>query len=810
MKFLLRLCSSLLIFIMANEAPSKAQSITVSIRDSATKEHLPYATIEMHATLHQKDTATYLTDKEGDKTLTSLHGEAQLTISYIGYSQKTVQIAPPFDGRLVIIYLVADAKALTELKIIEKPSIISQLPGGYVYNVDQTTADINVNTGQLLKKLPGMAVEQNGDLSLQGKPISVYIDGKPTLMSGAELTRYLSTLNLQDVKNIKVLLNPPANYEGSGGSIVDITMNKNFLHGISTRADANVATHDKYGAGISMTYKTAMYTGRYSVTYDHSNSYSHSGYTQFNKGAPDSAANYSFNSNIKNEPGNNVNVTLNNDLSISKRNTLGLTFKYNYFDNGPMYTNSTLGVSDNNEVLQQQQIFNRQDQSHSNIYFIDLNDRTILGKKGASLTIDTYYWLRNAGSSYNYTNDVIGYYPPGDQITEDVQNQSTQQLSIKSAGAAYAQPLNKYMTLLAGGKVNLFLIDGSYLNQIYDDSLSKFQTDPTQTYDLRYRENVYAGYVSMYGTVKKLQYSAGLRGEQTDLGLTTTQPDSAFNKTDHFFDLLPSVGFTYTLSKHYSIGLSFARRIFRVSYSQLNPIDYRVDPSTVMQGNPALTPSTTDNVSLTFGYHPNTKHTYTLTASYLQEHNPYTWFTLPDSTPTTFVEEPLNYRQWDYITVGLNTSQTLTKWFSLTGNLLATRQIYDLGNLNLPNPQSVTSFRVSLSADFTYWKNAVFEIYGNLKTKSTTPFGTGASYHYVDLSTSKRFLHDLLLVTLTCNDVFNINESKYENNSPYYNNAGYLKNETRIGRLSVSYTLGRSRKNSIKDYTPQEDTRFKN
>lgn len=800
MRYLCWLPLALLLILSFNR--SNAQSVHLSVMDSIKQDKLPFATVHVTFPGAQSKALIYQTDKAGILSFGSEGRALRIVVQYIGFLDQTIDLKAAHADQSVAINMVADVRVLSELQITAKVPLMVQTPSGFTYNVDKTVADINVNTGQLLKKLPGIVAEQDGELRIGGKPITIYLDGKPSLLAGDELRRYLQTLSLQDVKSLKVMTNPPANYDAAGGSIIDIQTNKALLPGIFVRVDGNAGTHDKYGGGLNATYKSKAYTGRYNFNYDHGNLFRNSGYDQINKNAPESLRRYRFDSKVDDNPVNNFNFSMNNDFAINKNHTLGITAKYSHFGTSPTYTNSKLTIWNDADAIQSIQNLSRLDQSGSDIFFADVNYRVLLNAKGSSLTFDTYYWKRKATNDYKIDID-----PNGNSVN-DLRNHTVQDLSIKSASLSLVHTINPYINFQSGIKVTSFGVDGDIGNELFISNV--YVNDPIQSYNLDYTEDVYSGYVSFSGIYKKMQYSVGVRGEGTLLKLHTDRDREATDDKNNFFNLFPVAGIVYPLSSKSSFGLSYSKRIFRVSYSQLNPVDFRSDPSTIQRGNPALKPSKTDNINLSYSYQYNSNHSYTITSSYLSESNPYTWFTLPDSTASTYINEPLNYKNFKYLTLSVNQQHTLSKWFTLSVNLLATRQIYDISDLNLPDPKSVTSYRATVTTGFKYWKNAVVEIFGNVKSKSTTPFGTGASYHYIDLSTTKRFVHDNLSVTLSCNDIFNINKAKYENNSSFFQNSGYVKNETRIGQLSVSYKFGKTNKNTIKDYTPQEDTRFKN
>ncbi|MDB4926578.1 outer membrane beta-barrel family protein [Mucilaginibacter sp.] len=793
------------LFLLLGSNLAWGQNINIIVKDSVSNQPLSYVTVSVKSIKDSTKTVVLLTDKIGTVAAPFYELGDLLKISFVGYKTKFYRI---INSNPILIRMQESSTVLNGVTITEKPASVVQIPEGYVYNIDKSTADINVNTSQLLKKLPGMTPEQNGELRLLGRPVIFYIDGRPSLLSGNELKTYLQSLNLNDVKNIKVLSNPGSNYDASGGSIIDISTNKNLLKGMSYRIDGNGATHDKYGGAAAINYKSNAYTGKYNFNFDHSNYYNNSGYTQHNKNSPDSISNYQFRSETNDNPTRNIGINLSNDFAINKNNTVGFILKYNQFEQLPSLTSSVLNTLQSNGDLSSVQKLDRLDQADSKIYYIDFNYRSILSSKGNSLILDAYYWKRHINNNFSI-NQEDSFLLSNSNSSYLTSNISNQDLAIKSVVINYNQSINKYVKMIAGGKLTDFSIDGNFNNNIYDATLPGYVADPNQTYDLTYKENVYALFLNLNGNYKKLQYSAGLRGEGTSLDLKTTRGYNTENQ-NNYFNLFPSAALTYTLSKISTLSLSYSKRIYRVSYSQLNPINFRIDPSTSQEGNPALTPSRTDNVSFTYSLQPSSKHSYTFTGSFSNETNPYTWILLPDAAQGTYINQPQNYKTFKYLSVNFYTQQVLNKVISLNLNLFASRQIYDLSNLNLPDPNSVNSYRGSLSTDFRFWKNAVFEIFGNFKSKTTLPFGTGGTYQYIDFTCSKRFLNDALSVTLTLNDAFNLNKNNYQNDSPYYTNSGYLKNESRIGQIALSYRFGKTKKNNINDFNTQEDSRFKN
>lgn len=133
----------------------------------------------------------------------------------------------------------------------------------------------------------------------------------------------------------------------------------------------------------------------------------------------------------------------------------------------------------------------------------------------------------------------------------------------------------------------------------------------------RYNEQIRSAYVSLRREEKRLSVQAGLRLENTfGKGQSTGSPDSSFQLS--YTNLFPSVHALWSLdsNKRHQVGFSYARRIDRPDYSQLNPTRFFFDRNTYFSGNPALQPQFSDNAEISYTYLDR----YTLTGAYSLTH----------------------------------------------------------------------------------------------------------------------------------------------------------------------------------------------
>ena len=81
---------------------------------------------------------------------------------------------------------------------------------------------------ELLQKSPGVIVDKDDNIILSGKNgVKIYIDGKPTPLTGTDLSAYLRGVSSNDIEAIEIITNPSARYDAEGNAgIINIRMKK--------------------------------------------------------------------------------------------------------------------------------------------------------------------------------------------------------------------------------------------------------------------------------------------------------------------------------------------------------------------------------------------------------------------------------------------------------------------------------------------------------------------------------------------------------------------------------------------------------
>ena len=131
--------------------------------------------------------------------------------------------------------------------------------GKTVVNVDGQPTNAGLNVLEILEKSPGVSVDADGNVSLQGKGgVMILIDDKPTYLSGTQLAAYLKSIQASGLNQIEIMTSPPAKYDAEGGAgVINIKTKKGTIRGFNGNVDLNYiqGLYPKYNGGANINYR---------------------------------------------------------------------------------------------------------------------------------------------------------------------------------------------------------------------------------------------------------------------------------------------------------------------------------------------------------------------------------------------------------------------------------------------------------------------------------------------------------------------------------------------------------------------------
>lgn len=551
-----------------------AGRISAVILDSATKQPIDYATISLLRVKDNKSMNGGVTDPKGKITLQNVTPDTyKLMIGFMGYKTKTVQVvttpSKP-DQNLGTVYISSNEKTLADVQVQGTKAVIENKIDRMVYNAEADGTNAGGDATDVMRKVPMLSVDVDGNVQLRGGAVRVLINGKPSGTMASSVADALKMIPAEQIKSVEVITSPSAKYdaEGSGG-IINIITKKSNAQGVSGTVNASAGTRQNNGA-FNLTAKT----GRLSVNTSLGTNlaYAQDSRVLFeNNTRTDSltktTTNTIFQDGISKWSRNGYNGSFGVDYDFNAYNNLSSTIKYNNFSNGgPGRADYILNGDSLRNISNMDMGFNNLD------WNVDYKHTS--KKEGEEFTISGQ--LSSGRNTTDFENEIVGStFPP-------VNNSNTGKNKEYTAQTDYTYPFSKTTILEVGAK------------GIFRNINSEFSNDAAQ--DFEYNQNVASAYgVISFKLSKKLNFKGGLRSEYTTIDFNTQK--QGIQKND-YFNLFPSAIISQTLKGNATLKLSYNRRVQRPTLAYLNPFRNESDQFNVRQGEPGLSPELSDNFEL--------------------------------------------------------------------------------------------------------------------------------------------------------------------------------------------------------------------
>lgn len=579
MKKVLLLCLGLIFVIGAKaqfpgmggaQKPSVTGRITATIIDSLTKQPVDYATVSLAKVKDGKAVNGGVTDEKGKLVLQNVAAdEYKLSIGFIGYKSKTIivktTLAKP-DQNLGTVVLVPTANVLNEVTVEGKKAIIENKIDRMVYNAEADATNAGGDATDVMRKVPMLSVDVNGNVQLRGGAVRVLINGKPSGTMANSVADALKMLPAEQIKSVEVITSPSAKYdaEGSGG-IINIITKKSNAQGVSGSVNTSVGTRQNNGS-FNLTAKT----NRLSVNAALGGSYA---YPQNSRVSflNETAGTTTFQDGFSKWARPGYNGSFGVDYDINAYNNISSTIKYNDFSNGGP-GEATINI--NGLALQN---ISDMDMGFNNMDW-NVDYKRTSKKEGEEFSVSGQ--LSQGRNTTEFSNILRTAGVP-DIITANDNVGKNNEYTLQTD---YILPITKKTTLETGLKGIARNITSDY-------------TQAAQDFD--YNQNVASAYgVIGFDLTKKIKFKGGLRAEYTDI--SGVFANSLPIKND-YLNLFPSAVVSQTLKDNKTtLKLSYNRRVQRPSLFYLNPFRNESNQFSVSEGNPNLDPEISDNYE--FGY----------------------------------------------------------------------------------------------------------------------------------------------------------------------------------------------------------------
>jgi outer membrane receptor protein involved in Fe transport len=651
------------------------------------------------------------------------------------------------DKDLGNIKLTQDAQSLASVTVTASKPLITMGVDRKIYNVEK---DISAQGGtgtDVMKNVPSVQVDIDGNVTLRNSPPTIFVDGRPTTLT-------LDQIPADAIASVEIITNPGAKYDASGGTsgILNIVLKKNRKAGYNGNIRAGVDQRGRANLGGDINVKQGKVNFFLSGNFNQRKSIANG---QTDRTSTFDAANgRSGYESILSQADHNVNKGYfafgrgGFDYLIDNRNTISLSGNivhgtFEPYINSDIYT-TTDSLPSGTPFSYYTGRYSTST-SHFNNHGGMLSYKHTFPKAGEELTADVNY---SQGANDNYNLIQTQQHADADKNSPSLGTYQQQQIGngdnkYFTAQADYTLPLGEKSKFEAGGRVAIR--NNTSVNNI--DTLNasnEFITNQLLSSNYTFRDRVFAGYATYSNAINNFTYQLGLRAESSDYKGTEhfTDVDVSGNQTPaigHFSNkfpvsLFPSVFLTQKLGGDQDLSFNYTRRIDRPNFFQLFPFTDYSDSLNLSRGNPDLKPQFTNSFELGYQKTYSGNNSFLASVYYKYTTDLITRYQQPGINPITklpvFINTYINAESSFVGGLELIGRNSITKWWDLTSNInIFTSHIntIDTGkNAITTQPQSWSWFG-KINNSFKLTKSLTFQLSGDYTSKTVLPPGGSAS-----------------------------------------------------------------------------------
>ncbi len=794
-----------------------------------------------------------ITPSNGDFSFENLpvFGNYRLKLTAIGYkaidqkvsfSLKDAQNPDPeqklgaVDKDLGNIKMQQDADALQAVTVTAEKPLIQLGIDRKIYNVEKDLSASGGNAVDIMRNIPSLAVDIDGNVTLRNAAPTIFVDGRPTTLT-------LDQIPADEIESVEIITNPGAKFDASGGvsGILNIVMKKNRKPGYNGALRGGIDKRGGFNTGGNINIKEGKFNFFLSGNYNHRKTISPGTTDRLTFIADPEFQLHQVDSNVTNS--HFAFARFGMDYFLDNRNTITISGTIVSGVSTPT-TNSGITTDtlysngySNSSLTQRYSYTNTDFNNKSGMISFKHN----FPKSGEEWTADANY-TRGKTNSVNPITSYLYEIPDGplSSIYKQQQNAFGNNEFI-TAQTDFTNPFTEKSKLETGVRIAVRNISNiNNFNTV--DSEGKLTYQPLLSSDYNYHDQVLAGYIQYSNTVGKLGFQLGLRAENSSYRGTNSFEEKDVNNPGSLKDtlgnfsnnypisLFPSIFLTEKLTDNQDLQLNYTRRIDRPSFQQFSPYTDYSDSLNLSRGNPNLKPQFTNSFEMAYqlNYQKNTflasvyyKYTTDLITRYqTKEINP-----LTDSVVliNTYINANSSYVSGLEL-IGRN---SLTSWWDVTTNLnIYTSKINAADSIQTA-PASYSWF-AKINTTFKLPKNFTLQITGDYTSKTvlspggtagqggggsgggTTVSGNAQGYSLptggMDASLKYEFLKNKAAsLTFNISDIFATRRYDVYINSAYSTQHTLRYRDPQFFRLQFNYRFGKVDVSLFKRKSNKED-----
>lgn len=784
--------------------------------------------------------AGQLTEVNGDFSLSKINmmGKYKLKISAIGYATREFPVSFGIKARemkpgggegmrkmlssadkdLGNIKLRPQATQLKEVEVVTATPVLELKLDKKVFNVEKNMASAGGTAEDVLKQVPSVTVDMDGNVSVRNTSPQIFVDGKETTLS-------LDQIPADAIASVEIISNPSAKYDAAGGGagILNIVLKKEKRVGYNGNIQAGINQRGKINGMVNLNMRENKI-----------NAFALGNFNQRSHITEGTTERY----NLLGSPLTNIFQTQQSvinglfmftqggiDWFKDNRNTFTLSGRYlrGKFEPEDEITTTT-------DTLLQSDIssssYNRA--SETNRQFQNLGGtfqyKHLYPKEGKELTADVNYnksvfeWGGNYGTQYFDEN----HFPVGDSVLQTWNGNGYNE--ILSAQTDYVHPLNGKSKIEAGAKGSYRNFWSKTENFLKDNNTGEYLLITNQSSNYKFVDHVYAAYFLYSRQREKTGYQAGIRTESSFYTGELVDSNKTFR---NYFpaSLFPNFSVSYKVKEDDQLQLSYSRRVSRPSFFQLIPyIDYS-DSLNLRKGNAGLKPQFTHNAELSFLKTINNSNNV-LAAVYFSnttgiitnyQNMEYDTVLQKNVIISTYKNADMSYVYGGEITsksVAKTRGESAREWMEFTLNFNGYYSVLDAENIQQGLQSERFSWFAKANLTFKFLKNFSVQLSPEYRSRASVPVSRGDNQQQggggwqqsptstaqgyikerwgVDASVKYEFLKNKTAsLTVSMRDIFASDIVETVTESDYFNQTSTRLRDPQFVKVNFSYRFGK-------------------
>ncbi len=584
------------LFAFAQTQPASSPGKVVgTLIDAETEEPIGFANVIIFTVQDSMLTGT-TTDIDGKFLFENVPpGDYRVEMSFIGYDTENREVEL---SEIESVFSIGDVSLgtagqnLDEVVVTAERAVMELGLDRKVFNVEKSIAAAGGSAEDLLRQLPSISVDLEGNVSLRGSGnVRFLINGRPSGLVGSDPATYLKSLSATNIERIEVITNPGAAYDPDGtAGLINIILKNKRDDGFNASINLNAGTGNKFDGSLDLNWRKGKFntfagvSGRYDERF-------FQGFRDQTGVIEDSTFSRRFNFD-GDRLRKSTTFKLGTEYSIGKRATLGLQGNYQ-LEEGQSNNERITSFFNSAGELDRESTRLETEPSDETDFEISADYTTTFKKEGRKLSANIRYSRNDEFEQENYDETILD---DNGALLESILQQSPalEDRTQVVAQLDYEQAIGNFK-ITSGWRSTLQELTTDAEFATFDGS--QFIVNEQQSNLFTYGEDIHALYATFGGKIDAITFNAGLRAEQAYTTSTLLEPDVDVFEND-YFKVYPSIFAGYAFDDNTTLQASYSRRINRPRSRALNPFVDRGDPFNLRAGNPFLLPELINSFEL--------------------------------------------------------------------------------------------------------------------------------------------------------------------------------------------------------------------